>query len=277
MGLFGFFKGLGGNKNNSPMQQQSQQQRPPMANNSPQNIVNNSAQNAGGVNLRKEEAMKQLNLRKETFNISLRKNDIGNIFARVGVVMDDSGSMESMYKRGTVQSVLERLLPVALKFDDNAELDMWLFSNHFKRLPSITEDDFFDYVNREVMKRASWRGTYYAPVINDIVDKYVNEEPSNIPTFILFITDGENFDRNEAEQAIRKASKHNIFFQFIGLGNEDFRFLKKLDEMEGRYIDNANFFEIENINKISDADLYDLLLQEYPLWEKEARRLGLVK
>lgn len=267
MGIFDFFRGMA-NKNT-----QSQT----TASNTSYQQMNNSAQNISGVKLRKEKAVEQLNLRKETFNVSLRKRNIGDIFARVAVAMDDSGSMESLYKRGTVQSVLERLFPVALKFDDNAELDMWLFSNRFKRLPSITEEDFFDYVDREVMKRASWNGTNYAPVINDIVAKYAHEEPSNIPTFVLFITDGENFDRAEAKRAITEASKYNIFFQFIGIGNENFEFLKQLDEMGGRYIDNANFFEIENIDNISDSELYDLLLQEYPLWEKEARRLGLVK
>lgn len=229
------------------------------------------------VSLRKEDAVKQLNLRKETFEISLRKKEMEHVFARVAVAMDDSGSMKNMYNKGTVQSVLERLLPVALKFDDNAELDMWLFANSFKRLPSITEEDFYDYVNNEVIHRASWGGTNYAPIIKDIVKKYGKEEPSDVPTFVLFLTDGENFDEYEAEKAISEASRHNIFFQFIGLGNENFRFLKKLDEMDGRYIDNANFFAIRNINAISDTELYDLLLQEYPLWEKEAKRIGLLK
>lgn len=229
------------------------------------------------VSLRKEEAVKQLNLRKETFEVSLRKKDMNNVFARVAVAMDDSGSMQEMYYSGMVQSVLERLLPVALKFDDNAELDMWLFANRFKRLPSISEEDFYDYVNREVMSRATWGGTNYAPIISDIVKKYAKEEPSDVPTFVLFLTDGENFDEREAERAIKEASRYNIFFQFIGLGDENFRFLKRLDEMEGRHIDNANFFEIRNIDRITDGQLYDLLLQEYPLWEKEAKRIGLLK
>lgn len=262
MGLFDFFKRGGGQSSSQPLQTQSSRQSIPTNN---------------GLHLRKEEAVQQLNLRKETFEISLRKKNLDNVFARVAVAMDDSGSMESLYKRGTVQSVLERLLPVALKFDDNAELDMWLFANSFKRLPSITEEDFFDYVNREVMKRASWGGTNYAPIIRDIVKKYAQQEPSPIPTFVLFLTDGENSDRGEAERAINEASRYNIFFQFIGLGNENFRFLKKLDEMEGRYIDNANFFEIRDINRISDDQLYDLLLTEYPMWEKEAKRIGLLR
>ncbi|PLS19571.1 stress protein [Bacillus sp. M6-12] len=274
MGIFDFFKKGGsqsGSKPSTSSYQQQTQQVQPTSPSKPTSSYDN------GLKMRKEEAVEQLNLRKETLALTMRKKNMNNVFARVAVAMDDSGSMESLYEKGTVQSVLERLLPVALKFDDNGELDMWLFANKFKRLPSITEEDFFDYVNREVMHRASWGGTNYSPVINDIVRKYAKEEPSDIPTFVLFITDGENFDRNEAERAIREASRYNIFFQFIGLGNEDFRFLKELDEMEGRFIDNANFFEIRSINRISDDQLYDLLLTEYPIWEKEAKRVGLLR
>jgi uncharacterized protein with von Willebrand factor type A (vWA) domain len=234
----------------------------------------------GGLNLKKEQAIQQLNLRKETFTLCLKKKSLEHVVARVAVVMDKSGSMSYLYENGTVQSVVERLLPIALKFDDNQELDMWLFSDGYKRLPSITEEDFFDYVNREILRNPAnnfWGGTNYAPVINDIVKKYAFEEPSKVPTFVIFITDGENFDRNEAKRAIVEASKHNIFFQFVGIGNEDFKFLKSLDSMTGRYIDNANFIQIENINRISDEQLYDMLMNEYPAWEKEAKRLGLIQ
>jgi vWA found in TerF C terminus len=236
-----------------------------------------SQQATGGISLNKEQAVQTLNLRKETFALTLQKKSLTNVYARVAVAMDDSGSMRSEFKDGTVQSVLERLLPVAVKMDDNGELDMWLFSNNFKRLPSITERDFFDYVNREVMHRASWGGTSYAPIIRDITKKYAQEEPSNVPTFVIFITDGENSDKAEAKKAITEASYHNIFFQFIGIGNERFQFLQQLDDLAGRHIDNADFFKIENINRISDEQLYDKLMTEYPGWEREARRIGLIR
>lgn len=235
-----------------------------------------STQKAGGLNFSKEEAVQALNLRKNAFALTLEKKSLTNLTARVGVAMDDSGSMRSLYKDNTVQSVLERVLPVALKFDDNAELDMWLFSSSFKRVPSITEHDFFGYVERELMKKASWSGTRYAPIINDIVKKYAHEEPSNVPTFIIFLTDGQNSDKSESEEAVRNASKHNIFFQFIGIGHEEFKFLQKLDDLKGRTIDNADFFKVDNINNITDEQLYDKLMTEYPGWEQEAKRIGLM-
>ena len=45
--------------------------------------------------------------------------------------------------------------------------------------------------------------------------------------------------------------------------------MRKLDDMDGRYVDNANFFAIENladIEVIDDVSLYTKLLDEYPKW-----------
>ncbi|MGK7379234.1 VWA domain-containing protein [Planococcus sp. 1R117A] len=33
--------------------------------------------------------------------------------------------------------------------------------------------------------------------------------------------------------------------------------------MEGRFIDNANFFHLEDVNKVTDEELYDQLLDEF--------------
>lgn len=231
------------------------------------------------IKLTKEESIQNLNSRKKSLTVCLEKKSIENIIARVCVVMDSSGSMIGLYRNGTVQSVIEKLLPLSLRFDDDGELEMWMFSTKQKRMDPITEFDFYGYVQREILdKRDSvGGGTKYAPVMEDVIRKYIKEEPSNIPTFVIFITDGDNFDHKETELLIKDAVKHNIFWQFVGIGNRKFKFLKKLDTMDGRIIDNANFFEIKNINSISDEELYDLLLNEYPSWEKEAKYKGIIR
>ncbi|WPS85515.1 VWA domain-containing protein (plasmid) [Brevibacillus halotolerans] len=232
------------------------------------------------LNLTKEEAVNALNLRKETFSLVLQKRGINSGYARVAVVIDMSGSMRSQFKDGTVQLVLERLLPVALRLDDNGELDIWLFDDGYKRLDSISERDFYQYVDREIMgKRENqlWGTTSYAPVIHDVFQKYVAEEPSHLPTFVIFITDGNNDDKKATTEMMREASKHGIFWQFIGIGRERFEFLQKLDDLTGRIIDNANFFKLNDINDITDEELYARLMTEYPGWEKNARQQGILR
>ena len=234
---------------------------------------------SSSLNMSKEQAVSRLNMRKETMSkLCMTKKELGTVRARVAVVFDYSGSMKRLYKKGVVQDVMERLLPIGLKFDDNGELDMWLFDDDFKRLHSVTEDNFYDYINREVIRKGyDMGGTNYAPVMKDIYNRYTKDEPLDYPSLVLFITDGDNCDKGQAEKMIRKASEKNIFWQFVGVGNGNFDFLEMLDEMEGRFIDNANFFPIKDIHNMSDADLYEKLLYEYPSWEKLARGKGLIK
>jgi hypothetical protein len=46
--------------------------------------------------------------------------------------------------------------------------------------------------------------------------------------------------------------------------------------MEGRFIDNANFFHIKDIEKISDEELYNNLLNEFPEWLAIAKTKGIL-
>lgn len=233
------------------------------------------------VSLTKEQAVVTLKKREEAFAISLKKNSAADLTARVAFVVDQSGSARPYYKNGVIQQAVERLLPVALRLDDNRELDMWLFasgSKAYKRLPSITEQDFYQYVDREIMGKKEnqiWGGTEYEPVMSDVIRKYIEEDPSPVPALVIFLTDGANSDRNATKKTLIEASKHGIFWQFIGLGKEEFPFLERLDELKNRFIDNANFFSINDLDELNDEELYDRLMNEYPQWREEAKAKGI--
>lgn len=266
----GLFNNLFGNKKNNDG-----------VNNISNNIKSDNTTNTNfsNINLKKEESLKKVNLRKESISkICLEKKELTNLTARVAVVLDYSGSMDRMYYDGTVQSILERLLPIALNFDDNGELETWIFEKNFNRLKDININNYYNYIkNENILEKYYMGGTHYAPVIEDILYKHTKEEPSNIPTLVLFLTDGDNFDKPQTTKAIQEASKYPIFWQFIGLGNKKFSFLENLDNMKDRYIDNANFFAINDINKISDDELYKKLLNEYPSWITEAKKKNILK
>jgi hypothetical protein len=59
-------------------------------------------------------------------------------------------------------------------------------------------------------------------------------------------------------------------------GGNQFEFLENLDDLGGRYVDNADFFSVEDPEAIADQELYDLLMTEYPNWLKTARSRGLL-
>ena len=257
---------------------------------------------------------KQLDLRKEKV-LNLKKSiGLDNQKAQVVLVLDYSYSMDHLYQTGQVQDLVERLLPIGMAFDDNQEVDFYLFHNGKIKLPeNLTVANIPGYINRKVLPKHTMGGTSYAPVIDQVMKDFApytevpetytetvtkggflgiggKKEtvtktrmvkkfglPADLPTYVIFITDGDNGDHAEAERAVREASAAPIFFQFVGIGRESFPFLSKMDTMSGRVIDNANFFSVSNLGQKSDDELYKLLLTEFPSYVKEARTKGLIK
>lgn len=208
------------------------------------------------------------NLDKVLVNLSKEgKVNLSKHIARVALAMDYSGSMDRLFMSGAVQNTITRLLPIALRFDDNGELESWLFSNGKKRLKPVTINNYENYV-KDVMTKSGMNmgGTEYAPVLKDIVKYYNISDLANIPVFVIFITDGANSDRNETDKIIRKLSEYNMFIQFVGIGNESFNYLRSLDDMQGRKYDNTGFISVKDMEKLNDKELYTELIRQYRDW-----------
>lgn len=208
------------------------------------------------------------NLNKVLVNLSKEsKVDLTKHTARVALATDYSGSMSGVFDNGSLQRTVSRLLPIALKFDDNGELESWLFSNGYKSLAVVTEDNYKNYVKNVMQKSGmSMGGTEYAPVLRDMVRYYKDVEPSKTPAFIIFITDGENEDKSRTNEIILELSKYNIFVQFIGIGREKFEYLRQLDNLKGRKHDNTGFTAVEDMDKLNDEQLYTEILRQYKDW-----------
>lgn len=227
-------------------------------------LSKNIPNTTSGINLKKSV----INLDKCLIDLSKKSGvDMAVHCARVACVMDYSGSMRGLYKNGAVQRSLNRLIPLGLRFDDNGEVDMWLFHNSYLNIGAITLDNYENYVDEVAMKSGmSFGGTCYAPVLEDIYNEYVIEKPSKVPTFVIFITDGSNSDKRETTDIIKRLSEHNVFVQFVGIGNDSFEYLHKLDDLPGRRVDNTGFIEVASFDGISDNELYNDLLSQYLDW-----------
>lgn len=221
--------------------------------------------------------MSSISLLKKSAGIVLQKKNLTNVTARVGLVLDISGSMRKLYKNGTVQRVVERILAVASQFDDDGALDIWVYDNEFSRLKPVTEHDFEGYVDQYILNNDlihKFGRNDEPPVMEDVIQKYTTEDPSKDPAFIVFINDGGC--KRTIKKPVTASSDKPLFWQFVGIGDSNFEVLEKLDEMGGRYIDNANFFHIKDIETISDNELYDLLLNDFPDWLKEAKEKNVI-
>lgn len=170
--------------------------------------------------------MATIDLQKKSVKIVLEKKQLTKVTARVGLVLDITGSMRTLYKNGTVQNVVERILAVADQFDDNGLLDVWVYDNEFSRLKPVSEKDFSGYVDREILNNDrlhKFGRNDEQPVMKDVLRKYVAEEPSSYPAFIVFINDGGC--KKSIKPIIEASSDKPVFWQFIGIGNGNFDFL----------------------------------------------------
>lgn len=222
--------------------------------------------------------MNTVSLMKNKVSVVLEKKQLKGVVAKVGLVLDISGSMRKLYREGTVQKVVERILAVASQFDDDGALDVWVYDNEFSRLPAVTEKDFVDYVNQRILNDDSIHkfGRNDEPkVMEDVVQKYIKEELNDVPVFLVFINDGGC--KPGIKKYIVESSTQPIFWQFVGIGDANFDVLQKLDTMEGRVVDNANFFHIDQIDQVSDEELYENLLNEFPMWLKEAKEKRILR
>ncbi|MBW4082971.1 VWA domain-containing protein [Paenibacillus sp. S150] len=222
-----------------------------------------------------------IDLLKQKVNISLRKKNIDREKARVAVVFDASGSMTALYQKGVVQRAFERILAVAASMDDDCMLDVWFFATKSKRMPSVGETGYANYVKRTYpgprMFGGLGVGNNEPVVMADIIKKYTKEAPGGLPAYIVFFSDGGIYETSKISKLLIDSSRHNIFWQFVGLGNADYGVLRELDDLRGRYVDNADFFALDDPDEVSDEDLYDRLFNEFPKWLHEAREKGIVR
>ncbi len=229
------------------------------------------------VRLEKELAQKAPRLVSlvKAAHVSLDKQGLSEHAAKVCLVLDVSGSMVALYRRGVVQQITERLLALACLFDDDKAIDVFLFDSRAIAAGEISINNFDGAVDRLIAQHKLGGGTDYAPVMN-LVRQFYAKARGDLPVYVLFVTDGAPGDRSASQKTVREASREPLFWQFVGVGGSRFDFLEKLDDLKDRFIDNADFFAIPDPSKLSDPEMYKLLLQEYPGWLQAARQKGLL-
>lgn len=208
-----------------------------------------------------------LNLRKQQVAVVLTKHRMTGLRCRVVVVLDVSGSTSGLYRKGVFSRAVERVAPVAAQVDDGAEMQAWAMGGQAKRLEDITIGELPQWLATYTAKRYTqaqgWNNEKAA--IEDVA-RFVEREPLDIPTLVLFFHDGGVTDDKGTEKALRAVERAPIFWQFIGIGRSNYGILEKLDTLDGRIHDNTGFFALDDLDAVDDAELYDRILQEFPGW-----------
>jgi hypothetical protein len=231
-----------------------------------------------------------LEKKQEIVRLSLEKRNVPtDVVMAVKLVLDVSQSIQWMFDNGTIQELVDRLIPVGMRFDDNGSLEAYAFGSSVQSVSDITAADFGSYVNKKFLKQVSrnvlWSGTEYGIALEKIQEdweevlagkpasqgglmgslkglfgkkKEVVQE-KQAPAFLMFVTDGEDQGSAvEAEAHIRTLGEQNMYIEFVGVGNASFRFLKA---MAGKY-DHVGFVSFPDLANTSDQALYEALLSD---------------
>ena len=232
-------------------------------------------------------------------DISLAKANLTNHQAKVALCLDISGSMTSLYNSGKIQRLAEKILALGCRFDDDGSIDIFLFGVNAHNPGEMTVDNFPNFIHNILHQYPLEGGTYYGKVMKEIRNFYFPDGrggsrnsgiAANQPVYVMFVTDGATADEQDTKQHLKWSSYEPIFWQFMAIGKSrkdvkskgiggwfakamtsDFSFLEQLDEIKNGYLDNADFFSVEDPEAIADEELYDLLTTEYPNWVKSAR------
>jgi len=231
--------------------------------------------------------------------VSLEKAGLAQHRAKVCLVLDISGSMSALYSKGLVQKFAERILALGCRFDDDGEIDVFLFGRNVHQGEAMGLSNWPDYIKGITTRHPLEGDTRYGAAIEAVRRHYFPDARGGerravakaaVPVYVMFVTDGSTSDKPLTERQLRWASREPIFWQFMGIGkgrkskakalasfaDSDFPFLEKLDELDGRLVDNADFFSVASPDEHPDAALYDLLMNEYPQWVKQVRALGMI-
>lgn len=198
------------------------------------------------------------------------------ITAKTVLCLDMSGSMYSRYSNGTVNEIIDRTVPAALLFDNDLKIESWFFGSTPKKMPDITLENFRKALpsNWEKLMKKLGYSNNEPLLMSEIIEEH---KKSTTPVFVMFITDGSIDKGLSIRKLLIESSSMPIFWQFIGVGGSRYDELENFDRIEGRIVDNANFFAIDDYLKTSPSELYQLLLKEFPAWYRAAKKAGIVE
>ncbi|MGF1532975.1 MAG: VWA domain-containing protein [Bernardetiaceae bacterium] len=226
--------------------------------------------------------------------------------ARVALCLDVSATMHPLYRSGKMQTFAERVLALGVFFDENDAIDIFLFGDKTHYVGQMNLLNFKDFIPKAKQKYISTGATQYSEVFAAIRKFYFPDAAggaraeallgAELPVYAMFVSDGTTLDEASAEQQLAWSSYEPIFWQFMAIGKNkealnnrtpwgwisrafahDFSFFQKLDDLtEGCKLDNADFFCVADPQKITDQELYQHMMNEYPEWLQTAHTAGLI-
>ncbi|WP_327007928.1 VWA domain-containing protein [Dactylosporangium sp. NBC_01737] len=218
-----------------------------------------------------------VDLRKYAVAVSLVKSGLDARTFRVVLAIDCSGSTKKLFRTGVMQRSLERMVAIADLLDDNGEMEVWFFGDFPVRSAPVRTTTAPDYLERQAADKKRAEGGNFEPrVMKEILD-WTAAEPSPHPTLVLFWSDGGVHAEKQITELLIRASNRPVYWMFLGLGVADYGVLARLDNVRGGVVDNAGFLPIDDIDLLSDDDLYGQIFGAFvSRWHTAAAAAGIL-
>jgi len=222
--------------------------------------------------------------------------------AQVALCLDVSQAMRPYLDSGKAQYFAETVLALSSLLDSNASIDVFLFGGRLQYAGEMTPQNFKGFIDKALnlynLEGKPNYGVAFSEIQKHYFPELVDNQPiqeAEEPVFITFITNGETTNEQEGVQELARISYAPIFWHFMAIGKtkadlgkgvvawlfrpfaEDFSFLEKLDDMGERFIDNADFCNIPDPEKLTDEELYQKMMEEYPEWLKIVHTKGMLQ
>lgn len=196
----------------------------------------------------------------EVAKVSIRKANLNGQPVAVYLVADYSISMRHFYANGTMQDLTDRMLALSAGVDDDGSVPVVLFHTEALTPVRVHVDQSVGAMSRIVDQAGRMGGTAYAPAMRTVRELHRQEGAGN-PGLVVFQTDGDTSNSGDVKREIKDSAWDPLFWQFVGYGEEEKKFLNKLDTMSGRVVDNAGYFHAgPDPKSVPDAELYDRII-----------------
>lgn len=217
-----------------------------------------------------------INLKKKA-ETAIEKVHLEDVTVRVAIIVDASGSMRSLYENQTIQNIVNRIMGLAMNFDDNGELDVWMFSNDM--IYSCVDEkqcETFIQDNQYEIRTKLMNGTCYNPPLDDMFKIYSADtskkgllgklfsgfskpvkEQEPLKSFLIFVTDGEptdNFNITKFEERLRAIDAYCLFIGIDQLRQNILTAGDKSNNIESLVISSRDF------SGMSDEKMYEKIL-----------------
>ena len=220
-----------------------------------------SLEKAAGVSLLK---------RFDKAGLALSQRGLVGVRAQAVMLLDHSASMSHDYQDGTVQALVERALGFALQVDADGKVPIIRFDSRVH--PEIVVDvtNYQAIVAQGLYEPRKMGSTDLAGGLREI--RKIAAQ-TDLPMFVIVVTDGEPNDPAAATAEVTALAELPVFLKFLAI--RPVSYLKQLDDMDGRLVDNANAQAIDP-RTMSDLDFADAMVDEFDEWLTAAQGVGLL-